>query len=170
MITSAPGLGLQELQRSSQRLLFFLLLGWSFTGLENPSQAGVSWSGQGLFCCPLNWYCFAVQGLTAGIVQLQRCLCSHGHTLPRMGIMAGGTTMLPTATLVDTALGVHTWLLKAVFTVKMLVSTPNRILQAKAKAFWALSIAFRDVRPYQYFTARGWKFIAHSAGFVWVTH
>lgn len=59
-----------------------------------------------MFCCPLNWSCFAVQGLKTGIVQLQRCVCSHGHILPWVVLMAEGTTTVPTSTLVDIALSV----------------------------------------------------------------
>lgn len=49
MITFAPGLGLQEPQRSSQQLLVSLLPGWSVIDSEDPWQGGVSWSGQGCF-------------------------------------------------------------------------------------------------------------------------
>lgn len=57
-----------------------------------------------MFCSPLNWYCFAVRGLKTVIAQLQRCLCSHGHILPWVVTVAGGTTMGLTSTLLDIAL------------------------------------------------------------------
>lgn len=78
MITFAPGLGLQELQRSSRQLLVSPLPGWSVIDSEHPWQGGVSWSGHG---------CFAVlelgqQGLETGIVQWRRCWCNHGQAQP----------------------------------------------------------------------------------------